>query len=344
MQESNDEIERQIALEQKQDALARARQKKVLVYKDGRYQYIEDIDEVSAAKAELDAYEREEELRQETENLEELKEAALESIDAQIEKWEDYKNEWSSLVDEYQQEQNRLLISQELGIDLENDNWKERLGNLEKFKDDYLALIEEIQKAAEYAEALGKAQEYAGAVNPNTGEAWTSGYNQGVNVNASGVNKGKVDVLGFDPNTDYSAAIKNAQQSGADQATIDRLTEERQNKIDAIYGGKDPSKKYAGGTLSAHGGISLVGENGPELRVLGHGDGIIPADITRNLWAWGSITPASVLSALSNGIMGGRDMAVTIQNLNLPGVKDGNDFVQYMKNNFWRQTVQFATT
>ena len=44
----------------------------------------------------------------------------------------------------------------------------------------------------------------------------------------------------YDPNKDYSLAIKNAQTSGADQAYISQLRQERQNKINAQYGGKDP--------------------------------------------------------------------------------------------------------
>ena len=44
----------------------------------------------------------------------------------------------------------------------------------------------------------------------------------------------------FDKNKDYSLAIKQAQQSGASQSTINQLRQERQNKIDSNYGGKDP--------------------------------------------------------------------------------------------------------
>ena len=41
---------------------------------------------------------------------------------------------------------------------------------------------------------------------------------------------------------------------------------------------------YARGTRNAGHGLSLVGENGPELRVLNQGDGILPSGITDNLW------------------------------------------------------------
>lgn len=45
---------------------------------------------------------------------------------------------------------------------------------------------------------------------------------------------------GYDKHKDYSLAIKQAQQSGASQQEIDQLRQERQNKIDAQYGGRDP--------------------------------------------------------------------------------------------------------
>ena len=101
--------------------------------------------------------------------------------------------------------------------------------------------------------------------------------------------------------------------------------------------------KHAKGTTSAQDGISLVGEQGPELRVLNQGDGILPSDITKNLWAWGSMSPASVLSTIANGTSASAGMSVVIQSLNLPSVQNGNDFVNYLKNNLWRKTVQFAS-
>lgn len=46
----------------------------------------------------------------------------------------------------------------------------------------------------------------------------------------------------YDPNKDYSLAIKQAQASGASQSQINQLQQERQNKINAQYGGTDPYK------------------------------------------------------------------------------------------------------
>jgi TP901 family phage tail tape measure protein len=67
---------------------------------------------------------------------------------------------------------------------------------------------------------------------------------------------------GYDSNVDYSLAIKNAEKSGASQATIDKLKEERQNKINDKYSGKDPYKKYdSGGILRGLGGIKATSQD-----------------------------------------------------------------------------------
>ncbi len=67
---------------------------------------------------------------------------------------------------------------------------------------------------------------------------------------------------GYDSNVDYSLAIKNAEKNGASQSTIDKLKEERQNKINDKYGGKDPYKKYdSGGILRGLGGIKATSQD-----------------------------------------------------------------------------------
>lgn len=58
-------------------------------------------------------------------------------------------------------------------------------------------------------------------------------------------------------------------------------------------------EKYADGTLSAKGGLSLVGEHGAELRILNKGDGILPNDITSTLLSFAQ-NPAGFISRFSN--------------------------------------------
>lgn len=92
----------------------------------------------------------------------------------------------------------------------------------------------------------------------------------------------------------------------------------------------DPNKvsKNAKGTLSAKEGISLVGENGPELRLLNDGDGVLPSNITKNLWNWGSLNPSTLLGNI------GSNFSVVMQNVDMsfPNIKNGNDAESFMKN------------
>ena len=83
---------------------------------------------------------------------------------------------------------------------------------------------------------------------------------------------------------------------------------------------------YARGTRHANRGLSLVGENGPELRVLNHGDGILPSGITDNLWRWGSMTPADMLSSLAQKAQSWAQ-TLNISNVTLPNVRDAQSFV-----------------
>lgn len=83
---------------------------------------------------------------------------------------------------------------------------------------------------------------------------------------------------------------------------------------------------YARGTRNANSGLSVVGENGPELRVLNQGDGILPNNITDNLWRWGSMTPTDMLSSLAQKAQNWAQM-LNISNVTLPNVRDAQSFV-----------------
>ena len=89
-------------------------------------------------------------------------------------------------------------------------------------------------------------------------------------------------------------------------------------------------KGYARGTRHANRGLSLVGENGPELRVLNHGDGILPSGITDNLWRWGSMTPKDMLASLAQKAQSWAQ-TLNINNVTLPNVRDAQSFVSGLR-------------
>ena len=75
---TNDELEKKIEYERLLEAMASARNKKQLVFKDGRFQYMSDMDAVATAQSNLDAYNREKKLEDDIAALEKEREAELE--------------------------------------------------------------------------------------------------------------------------------------------------------------------------------------------------------------------------------------------------------------------------
>lgn len=83
---------------------------------------------------------------------------------------------------------------------------------------------------------------------------------------------------------------------------------------------------YANGTTHATAGVHMVGEHGAELRVLGEGDGIIPADITKNLMKIGSMGVNGL-----NKSNGGETNYYNIQSVKLEKVDDVDSFFTGLK-------------
>lgn len=83
---------------------------------------------------------------------------------------------------------------------------------------------------------------------------------------------------------------------------------------------------YASGTTSARGGLAMVGEQGPELRVLNQGDGIVPADITRNLMKIGANPKWFAQQS------GACNTILNVANVSLPSVQNAQQFVDGLKN------------
>lgn len=69
-------------------------------------------------------------------------------------------------------------------------------------------------------------------------------------------------------------------------------------------------------------------KSGPELYVPPKGSGIIPNDITSNLMAWGNTNPMNLVSSFANA----GATSIEIGNISLPNVKDGESFINELKN------------
>ena len=371
LEKANDELDDQIEKEEALDALARARSTKVMVYQDGRFQYINDADEVSEAKANLDKIERDQALEREKENLEKQKEAALKAIDDQIDAWEKYKNKWSNVVSEYEKEQKRLNVLQKLGVDLEAENWKERLGNLEDYVSQYKKYMQELTKINAELEAekditvdsnkVSLGASAGGAIGSVIGTAigalkgTSSGKGSSSKGSSSSSSSNSVisSDKGYTITTNKGTSFVNSAPSGSTMTGGDgsKWTKNKdgsttiKTKDGTIHTVKATSKR-ASGTKYAPRGIALTGEEGAELQVLNQGDGIIPHDLTSNLWEWGETKPSDIVSAFAGVQKDQSGVTICIENFNpsLPNVVDGEGFANYLKNNFWRNVVQYKTT
>ena len=345
LEEVNDELENQIALEEALDKLARARQTKVMVYKDGRFQYVQDIDKVSEAQAAVESLQREEQLRQEIENLENQRDKEKEILDDKIKYWQEYVDKYGNYLDDYLEEQS-------IGVKLEGKNWELSLKNFE----DYVREYEELQRrlAAAQNAQFGVQSKPSGTDwsqmwwdvenDPNLSEAEKDKLQDWVHSQKEQEMAGTGAV--YNPNTgtwsggQVSSSIEapppsssGSSSSGGIGGALGAIGGAIGSIIGGIFGGK-----HANGTLSAPGGISLVGEKGAEMRVLNPGDGIIPAKQTANLWSWGNIAPADFMNQVNKD--SGTNVYIDKFNPNLPNVKDGQDFVDYLTRHFVPMVVQ----
>ena len=123
------------------------------------------------------------------------------------------------------------------------------------------------------------------------------------------------------------AQIKKNSQDwfDADETEQSRLHEENEHLralLDSSNQFVESPYAYARGTTHARGGLSLVGEDGPEMRVLGKGDGIIPSDVTNNLWKFGQ-NPHMFMRSYGQSLSN----VFNISNLTLPNVHDAQSLV-----------------
>ena len=141
---------------------------------------------------------------------------------------------------------------------------------------------------------------------------------------------------------DAQAALDAYNRDKALEAQKEEIEKLRENELSAILEQEEKinkqleelsdNKGYASGSLGVRGGLSLVGENGPELRVLNRGDGIVPADATANIMRWAGQNPRSFKTGLLNELRNNVGGVVQhFENITLPNVTDIMSFMNEMK-------------
>ena len=191
LKKANKEKKDALELQEKLDALEKAKSTKVKIYKEGQG-FVYDVDQTAVQEAQkaLDEYLSEKAYEEELQRLEDLRDAELKNYeerikaldeykdrvqesyekqienlktykeqveanyDAQIEMYENYKQKFEDMVNAYEEEQDRLLALELAGIDAENNNWMTRLDNLQNFVSSYHDLLRQIEDAKARMDAV----------------------------------------------------------------------------------------------------------------------------------------------------------------------------------------------
>lgn len=305
LEKENDERERNIALQEKQQALALAQQTNVMVLKDGQFQYTQDETAVAGAEQDLAQQEDQNEYERQKELIEELRDTELEWYDERIQSLEDYKDQ----VEEYY------------------ENQIEQLEEYKEYLEEYYEAQIEALKAEK--EAVNETLEEGVA---NQQEYW---------------DKMKEQLQSFVE--EWNALVgemtfPNISGSGISLSAVG-------GKITASMGGKSTGDNKVSAYASGKGSISdseiaVVGEN-PKYRelVIGsklnndqgvvmnlkRGSGVVNAGTTNTLASiFNSLNgQKSVGQPVSNS---NQSMSIQIGSINLPEVKDGQGFIDYLQN------------
>ena len=321
LKETNEALDDQIEKQKLLEALAKAQQTKKYVFKDGRFQYVDDVDAITSAQEALDNFNRQQSLNERVALLEKQRDAELASNEAaqaaleqQKQRWQEYKDGWANLTDEYEYNQNELLALEQYGIDLEKETWEERIANLNDFKERYAQNVKDLEKLAARLNSLE-----------------TSGSSSGTIQTATKVDP---DQAILDEMKANSQAWWFASTDKEREAIHKRNVE--LNEMLSKKGMYDPGSgkwsHYAKGTTSARGGLSLVGEKGAELRVLNKGDGVVPAHMTENLMDWGAQKPNDFVNKMLNKGKEVLSNVINVGNVSLPNVQNAKEFVSELKN------------
>lgn len=319
LEEVNDELEDEIELQKILEEMAEAKASKKMVYKDGKFQYVEDIDAVAAAQVKLDEYNRKKSLKDAKAAIEERRKIELKGY------------------------QDRLAIIEaninalRSGFNAELSAYDNYLDELRRKKQQELEILSQTGGTGSGGSAGG-----GGSVIPSGPTPSQIRQNESISAKYPSRSYSTAN------NSQYSASFTKKLQawygtsadgiwgrnsySAAGNRNIDSAAG-LYYAVKNTYGSFSAFKKmggYALGTLKASGGIHMVGEQGPELRVLNKGDGVIPAKQTQRLWQFAT-DPAKFLNKIQGGTTNS-NTAVNVANVTLPNVRNAEEFVAGLKN------------
>lgn len=236
LEAQNEAVEDQITLQQKLEALDKAKNTMQMVFKDGQFVYQADADEVSKSQNELNAYYRqkdyenrkkyiEDSLKAEKDYIETLRKNETAALEDEKKRWEEYKEGWSNLTSEYEFQQNKLLADQMFGADQENATWQTRLANLQSFVSQYNSLMGSLSGFG----GSGAGGGASGAGGAAGGNLWGTGND---NLNTWDLNSAYNSI--WEEGVDYGDLLEDAIKKGYGIDWISGVAGQRNAKLKAL--------------------------------------------------------------------------------------------------------------
>lgn len=311
LEAQNDALDDQINKEKLLQNLAKAQATMKYVFKDGRFQYVSDVDAVSDAKSDLAEFEREQALKKAKEEIEERRQLALKDVQDEINHWQQLSDIWSNYTTDYENSINMQLYLQKYGVEMEGLTFEQRLAQARQFVNEYNATMASLSNAQASLDSFDSSytpgQSTEAQLKALQDEYWAA--------------RERNDAAGMESANRRANIIRGL----GDVVTANVAIEAAKKR--AISGEAGLKRPYASGTMSATPGLHLVGENGPELRVLNQGDGILSASMTRNLYKM-----ATAPQLFMQRAAGGGNTNISVANITLPNVRNAQDFLDGLRN------------
>lgn len=308
LDEQKETEDKLLAIEEARANLAKANQEVVRIYRRNQgFVYEKNMEAVAEAQDELNILLKEWDQYQQRLELEQQVEDFENAKDATI---EDIDEEIEKLQDLKDQWGDALDIEDEVG------EYSEWLDELAKFED------------ASYEERLEMLADFVASWNAKVSQMKSASSGGGGGGGSRNPSTGR-------PTDDWNftkVPIKTASDTGKGQ------------KYDNVFSSMG---RQASGTKSiTEPSLNLVGEEGPELRVLNRGDAILKNSLTENLMEWGRFSPFSLLSKLPQFTQNektGNVFQFSFDNLTLPNVNNADTFVEELKTKSMRMAIQIQS-
>lgn len=322
---ANEETEKELELAKLQEALENAKKEKTKrVWHEGiGWVWEADQEAVKKAQEDLDKFNREDEI----DKLEKQKEAASKTYEDKIDALEKYKDAWDDVASEYEKQQARIVLAQQLGADAEKNLLGDRITYLEEYEKKYKQIMAEIAKyETTPSTKLAGADTPAGGTTDGTGGTAGGVGGADTSSSASGASSlGKGSYVSVKPGTKwYSNSYGGGKSGNARSGTIKYINSGGSHpyNIDGLGWVKktDIVGYRHGGTVDYTGLAMLHGtKSKPEF--------VLNNDQMKNMLA--HFTRPQTTSNISGG-----NSAVTnynFGNIELPNVSNAQQFVTELK-------------